>query len=202
MFSKIKSILFNTNINELRLKEKELKLKEKELELKDKEITLRSHFYYRNNEIANDNTSETKKRKKKFDEEEKKSYVAKMKEAKQKGEEYEKFIAGHFKLEGYDIYLNGIKKSYKDKGIDIICSKDEEVILIQCKNWKRNSKYKIKHNHLKEFIGNCTAYANENNILEKDIKLKFITSNYILDSCAKKYIEGNNLLQYEVIEFK
>lgn len=46
-----------------------------------------------------------------------------MKELREKGKEYEEFVAGYFKIDGYEIELHGIKNGVKDKGIDIICKK-------------------------------------------------------------------------------
>lgn len=142
-----------------------------------------------------------KKEFKQYSIEEKKAYAEKMKNLKEKGKEYEELVAGYYKLDGYDIYLNGIKKGKKDKGIDIVCKKDNEVILIQCKNWKENSKYKINHEKLKAFVGSCTEYVNEHKLFDKNIKLKFITSNYILDESGKKFIKESKTLQYEVLKF-
>lgn len=223
MFSTIKSI-FNNKSKELELKEKELALKEKELELKDKEINLKKESLdssetvkeLKEKEFEEKVQSKEEKYKKKFEEtkkepvkkpkreytpEQKKAYAQEMKERKARGKEFEEFVAGHFKIDGYKILLNGVKNGKKDKGIDIVCTKDEELILIQCKNWKKDGTYKIKHKHLKEFIGNCTVYVNEHNLLDKKVKLKFITSNYVLDTCAEMYLKENKMLQYDVYEY-
>jgi Holliday junction resolvase len=230
MFSKIKNI-FNNKNKELELRERELELKVKEIALKEKELFLsyaekRSDNYYKEKLNENEkvfkqtleekenefnqkfNTAKneepiTKPRKgfREYTEEEKKEYALKMKEKKEKGKEYEEFVAGYYKLNGYEIYLHGIKKGKKDKGIDIICSKDEELILIQCKNWKEDSKYKINHEKLKAFVGCCTEYVNEHKLFDKKVKLKFITSNYILDESGKKFLEESKTLQYEILKF-
>lgn len=199
MFSTIKSFFKNID-KELDLKEKELNLKQKELDLKEKELNLKTNY----NEENKNNKSDIKIKKefKPYTDEEKKAYALKMKELKEKGKEYEEFIAGYFKIDGYDVILHGIKKGKKDKGIDIICTKDEELILIQCKNWKENSKYKIGHETLKAFVGCCTEYVNENKLFDKKIKLKFITSNYIIDESGRKFLEESKTLKYEVLEFK
>ena len=120
-----------------------------------------------------------------------------------KGKEYEEFVAGYYKLEGYEVNLHGIKEGKKDKGIDLICTKDNELILIQCKNWKKDTKDKDKINHekLKAFVGCCTEYVNENKLFDKSIKLKFITSNYILDESGKKFLEESKTLKYEILAF-
>lgn len=124
-----------------------------------------------------------------------------MKELREKGKEYEEFVAGYFKIDGYEIELHGIKNGVKDKGIDIICKKDNELILIQCKNWRADTKYKINHEKLKAFVGCCTEYVNENKLFDKNIKLKFITSNYILDKSAEMFLKESKTLEYKVIEY-
>lgn len=207
MLSNLKKLFFNDKNDEL--KEKELVLKEKELELKNKELELKEKELNSKDikeivevvEIEEKKTT-IKKEFKGYTEEQKKAYALKMKESKEKGKEYEEFVAGHYKLEGYEVNLHGIKKGKKDKGIDIICCKDEELILIQCKNWKVHDKYKIGHEKLKAFVGSCTEYVNENKLFDKKIKLKFITSNYIIDESGKKFLEESKTLKYEVLEFK
>lgn len=211
MFSTIKN-LFNNKNRELELKERELQLKQRELELKEQEMNLKNDSNKTNttenlqekeikNKSENQSTQPITKTKRAYTEEEKKEYALKMKEKKEKGKEYEEFVAGHYKLDGYEIYLHGIKKGKKDKGIDIICEKDEELILIQCKNWKEDSKYKINHEKLKAFVGCCTEYVNENKLFDKNIKLKFITSNYILDESGKKFLQESKTLQYEILKY-
>ena len=136
-----------------------------------------------------------------FEENRKERFKNHLKNSSNKGKEFEEFVAGHFKLDGYQISLNGIKQGKNDKGIDIICSKDEELILIQCKNWKEDSKYKINHEKLKAFVGCCTEYVNQNKLFDKNIKLKFITSNYILDESGKKFLQESKTLQYEILKY-
>lgn len=126
----------------------------------------------------------------------------KIRELKKKGIEYEIFVAKYFRNKNYEVIFNGIEKGKNDKGIDLICMKEDELILVQCKNWEENSNYKINHEKLKAFIGCCTEYINENNLFHKAIKLKFITSNNILDKSGKNFLENSKTLQYEVIQFK
>ena len=136
-----------------------------------------------------------------FEKNRKERYKKYLETVSNKGKEYEEFVAGYFKIDGYEVNPHGIKNGKKDKGIDIICCKDDEVILIQCKNWKEDSKYKINHEKLKAFVGCCTEYVNENKLFDKNIKLKFITSNYILDESGKKFLQESKTLQYEVLKF-
>ena len=118
------------------------------------------------------------------------------------GKEFEKFFGKKFEESGYIVVYHGIEKGKFDQGIDLICNKDNELILIQCKNWKVHNKYKIDHEKLKAFIGSCTEYVNNNKLFHKNIKLKFITSNDILDKSGKKFLGKSKILEYEILEFK
>ena len=74
-----------------------------------------------------------------------------LKERQKIGQEYEKYIARHLRRKGYIVKLNGIKKGFDDEGIDLICTKAEETLLIQCKNW---AKEKIIHeNYIFQLYG-------------------------------------------------
>ena len=136
-----------------------------------------------------------------FTVDEKKNYSQKMKESKIKGDNYEIYVAEHYKSIGYEVSLNGIIHGKKDNGIDIICNKNNELILIQCKNWKENSKYKVTHLILKAFIGCCSEYIIKNQLFNKKVAFHFVTSNNILDASAKKYLAESTTLKYKILPF-
>jgi restriction system protein len=119
-----------------------------------------------------------------------------------KGLNYEIQICDFLKSHNYEINPNGLYKGKKDKGIDIVARKKHQILLIQCKNWKREGR-KIKHKDLKEFIGNCEIYKSKMDFDEKKTIVNvFITSNYILDKSAEYFIKENEkLIKYRVIEY-
>lgn len=122
---------------------------------------------------------------------------------KEKGDDYEKKVAGYYKLDGYDIYLNGIKKGLEDGGIDIICKKDDKVILIQCKNWEDNHRYKIDHNKVKAFHSNCIRYIDENNLIKENTKLIYTvpSKNIFKPSAIKIFKDDYYNCRYEILKF-
>jgi len=121
-----------------------------------------------------------------------------------KGRDYELFLIDYFRKQGYQTKGHGILEGRKDKGIDVILKKDKEITLIQCKNWKQNSSYKIQHKHLKEFLGNTTAFLEHNKEKAEGytIKRMFVTSNDVLDNSARHFLEDNSILEYKVIAYK
>ncbi len=120
-----------------------------------------------------------------------------------KGRDYELFISKYFRDKGYQVKEHGLIEGRKDKGIDIIIKKDKTITLIQCKNWKSDSKYKIKHKDLKEFLGNGIAFIQMNKEKAKDytIEYMFVSSNDILDGSAIHFLRDNEILKYKVVPF-
>ncbi len=125
------------------------------------------------------------------------------KDNKKKGRDYELFILKYFEKQGYKTKDNSFVNGKKDNGIDLIILKNKEITLIQCKNWKKDSSYKIKHRHLKEFLGNTTAFLYNNKEKAKGYKIKrmYITSNDVLDNSAKHFLNNNSILEHRVIPY-
>ncbi len=84
------------------------------------------------------------------------------KERQKAGQEYEKYVARHFRRKGYKVEMVGIEKGLEDEGIDLICTKKgNSIILIQCKNWSSD---KIIHEkHIFELYGAKKYYEETNN---------------------------------------
>ncbi len=145
-----------------------------------------------------------KERKKIFEENRKERFKKFIKEIEKKGKDYEKFVGNHFEKLGYIVKFNGVEKGKKDNSIDLIAIKKDEIILIQCKNWKEDSKYKITHEKVKAFIGDTYKFI-EKNPTYKDYKIKrlFVISNKILDKSAYYYIKENrDIIEYLLLPYK
>lgn len=125
------------------------------------------------------------------------------KDKKEKGDDYEKKVAGYYKLDGYNIYLNGIKNNRLDGGIDIICKKDDITILIQCKNWNHTTGRRITHTQIKEFHSNCIKYIEQNDLKKENVKLKYIVPNRkVFKGCAIEIFRDDYYnCKYEILEF-
>lgn len=119
---------------------------------------------------------------------------------KQKGDEYEFFVANLYKDDGYKIYMNGYNKGVKDEGIDIIAHKGNEALLIQCKNWKNPPKQR----DLKVFIADCDLYIQKNQKFLKNKKIRkiFATSCPQMDGGVGVYLQKYNAMNAVKIEYK
>ena len=66
------------------------------------------------------------------------------------------FIGHEYEQKGYKVTYTGITDRLEDKGRDLIAQKDNEILIIQCKNW---SKYKeIHENHICQLFGTTVQY--------------------------------------------
>ena len=75
---------------------------------------------------------------------------------KKAGDNYEKRVGKDYEKNGYKVDYRGLRMGLKDGGIDLIATKGEEIIFIQCKFWTRWDS--ITHAMVKEFYGNCHFY--------------------------------------------
>lgn len=118
---------------------------------------------------------------------------------KQKGDKYELQIGSYFKKQGYKIYFNGLNEGVRDKGIDLVGYKNKEAILVQCKNWEYSQ---IKQEHLRIFLGDCTAYLEQNQKIfaKRKVRRIFVTSCKKLDYGVKMFIKENDI-EYKIIPF-
>ncbi|SFP46230.1 restriction endonuclease [Hydrogenimonas thermophila] len=176
-----------------------IKLKEEILKQEKEKIEQEIEKKYQNNKIDNETIVDlkvkTENNKKRMSKEEYKKSLVK------KGKDYEKYVGKYFENLGYIVKFNGIEKGKKDSSIDLIAIRNDEIVLIQCKNWKENSKYKINHEKIKSFVGDTYSFI-EKNPIYKNYKIQriFAISNRILDKSAIAYIKENrNIVNYMLL---
>lgn len=98
------------------------------------------------------------------------------------GRLYERYVGYLYEIEGYEVDYVGIFKGYEDLGRDLICTKGNEIIVIQCKNW---SKFRtIYEKHIFQFFGTVFQYRDENP--KKKVRAVFYTSTNLSD-LAKRF---------------
>lgn len=106
----------------------------------------------------------------------------------EKGKNYELQIMKFYQDKSYRVFPNGMNKGKKDAGIDLIAWKDDEVVLIQCKNHKKE----IQQDQIRKFIGDCYLYENKNKDITKNKKIKRdFVSNSSADYGSKMFLNEN-----------
>ena len=99
------------------------------------------------------------------------NYVANRKSKWQVGRDYEMYIGYLCEQKGYKVEYTGIIQKLEDMGRDLIATKDNEVLVIQCKNWAQEKT--IHEKHIFQLYGTVIMYS-LNSML--DVKGVFITT--------------------------
>ncbi|TLS99565.1 restriction endonuclease [Aliarcobacter cibarius] len=131
------------------------------------------------------------------------SNIDEHKKKKNYGNKYEEFISNKYLDLGYEVKNIGIKKSFDDGGIDIIARKDNNIILVQCKNWSMSNNYKINQKDLRAFVGDCFLYLKDKNLVETKVSYHYIVSHEnILTKSAEIFLEQNKFIKFKCIPFE
>ena len=107
-----------------------------------------------------------------------------------KGKDYEYKCKRLFESKDYKVYPNGFLNGKNDDGIDLICYKEKEALIVQCKNWINPP----KQDDIKIFIANADLFLKKNNhkFKNKNIRKIFITSCNKKDYGVEKFLESYN----------
>jgi len=122
-----------------------------------------------------------------------------------KGKEYEEFVAKIYRSRGYHVTEYGKIKGKEDHGIDLIAKKEKEIVLIQCKNWKENGKWKIKHKDIKAFQTDARTFVEDKPLLRSCLlTARYTISGDFIHSSAINHIEEMKKLgkrvDYEIVK--
>jgi hypothetical protein len=78
-------------------------------------------------------------------------YLKSHKSNLQIGRDYERYIGYLYEQRGYDVTYFGIEEGKEDLGRDLVCKKESEVEIIQCKHW--SSHKTIHEKHINQLFG-------------------------------------------------
>ncbi|MBI5376377.1 MAG: restriction endonuclease [Candidatus Schekmanbacteria bacterium] len=83
-------------------------------------------------------------------------YWEKKKSSWEIGRDYERYIGYLYESEGFEVYYQGIVKGFEDLGRDLICTKGNNVEIVQCKCWSKNKT--IHEKHINQLFGTTVMY--------------------------------------------
>lgn len=111
------------------------------------------------------------------------------------GRDYERYIGYLYEKDGFNVTYFGIEKGVEDLGRDLICTKNDQVHVVQCKCW--SNKKLIHEKHINQLFGTTVMYymtnINRSGTLEdfyKFLSNKWIipvfvsTTNYSIDAIS------------------
>lgn len=112
------------------------------------------------------------------------------------GRLYERYVGYLYEQKGYDVEYVGIFKGFEDLGRDLICKKENNFIIIQCKYWAQFRT--IYEKHIFQFFGTVFQYKDESP--EKNVKGIFYTSTE-LSGLARRFSKELNIGLEENFKF-
>jgi len=93
------------------------------------------------------------------------------------GRLYERYVGYIYEERGYNVDYVGIFKGFEDLGRDLICQKEKNFIVIQCKCW---AKFRtIYEKHIFQFFGTVFKYKDDNP--NRKVRAIFYTSTELSD---------------------
>lgn len=92
---------------------------------------------------------------------------------------------------GYTVESYEEQKSNESHEIDLICSRENKILLVQCKNSTKSKS--ITAEDIKKFINNAIQYVKTNNLKDKDIEFRYIIPySDILHKSAIKILKNDS----------
>lgn len=114
------------------------------------------------------------------------------------GKLYEQYIGFLHEEKGYLVHYTGIKDKFEDKGRDLICENEAEVLIIQCKNW--SSSKTIYEKHIFQFFGSVFEYTKNIEEKKRSIPRKVRGIFYTTTELSDFAREAANFLNIELVE--
>lgn len=112
------------------------------------------------------------------------------------GKCYERYIGFLYEEKGYEVEYFGIDKKYEDMGRDLICRKDNETLVIQCKYWAEFRT--IYEKHIFQLFGTVFEYKETHP--DETVKAVFYTSTQ-LSPLARKISTTLGIELFESFKF-
>lgn len=94
------------------------------------------------------------------------------------GRDYERYIGYLWEKDGWKVIYNGAVEGNFDGGIDLICYKDNDCCLIQCKRWKNN----VGAEYIERFNKVVERFTEHHFNYNEVIGVFYTTSNYTDDA--------------------
>lgn len=88
-------------------------------------------------------------------------YIEGQKTNWQVGRDYEMYVAYRYRKSGWNVSNDGIEKKLKDLGRDLICYRNKEMHVVQCKRWSAQST--IHEKHIAQLYGTTVMFDIELN---------------------------------------
>ena len=115
------------------------------------------------------------------------------------GRDYELYVGYMYSKKGYSVDYFGSYMGLEDLGRDLICKKDNQTLIIQCKYWSHSKQ--IHEKHITQLYGTLISYCIENKSNPQNTRALLIT-NTRCSQMAKQMAEYLNITIAEDVNLK
>lgn len=100
---------------------------------------------------------------------------------------------------GYTVKYNKKQDDKKDQEVDIICYKDEKILLFKCKNYSKSKS--IRSEDIESFHDNARNYLKSNDIEDKNVEFRYVIpySDVLHKSAIKLLVDDSYNCKYVVL---
>ena len=100
---------------------------------------------------------------------------------------------------GYKVKYNKKQDDKKDQEVDIICYKDEKILLFKCKNYSKAKS--IRAEDIESFHDNARNYLKINDIEDKNVEFRYVIpySDVLHKSAIKLLVDDSYNCKYVVL---
>lgn len=116
------------------------------------------------------------------------------------GIEYERYVGYVFEQDGYNVKYQGVTQGKEDLGIDLICTKGNQTLIIQCKRFSRAKGTPVRENVVAQTYGTTQLYRMQQN--DKYEVTPVIVTSYELSEEALKFAKYLNVKIVSNFEYK
>lgn len=106
------------------------------------------------------------------------------------GRDYELSVGHEYTTDGWNVDYTGINEGLSDLGRDLVCSKENEIHVVQCKYWAKHKS--IREKHIAQLFGTAKLLELEQADLFAVVKPVFVT-NIQLSDTARRFAKALNV---------
>ena len=116
------------------------------------------------------------------------------------GIQYERYIGYRHEANGYSVEYHGALFGLEDLGIDLVCIKDDEVRIVQCKRLSSSKGIPVRENVIAQIYGAAKYYTMENSQLINAIPVLY--TSYECSDTARKFAQLLGVRVFEHVAFQ
>lgn len=102
------------------------------------------------------------------------------------GIEYERYVGFCYEREGWKVEYHGATRGRGDLGIDLICTRNDQILIVQCKRLSVDKGIPVRENVLGQLFGSARFFAYEKNCPPESVTPVVVTS-YELSPTARRF---------------